>query len=62
MMDNYVMAARVLVVDDERDVCRLLTFSLEQAGFKVRPLKPGYEDLLKAGFKKAESTATPAAK
>ena len=28
-------------------------YSLEQAGFKVRALKPGYEELLKAGFKKA---------
>jgi DNA-binding response OmpR family regulator len=27
------MAARVLVVDDEPDVCRLLTYSLGQAGF-----------------------------
>ena len=37
-------------------------YSLEQAGFNVRALKPGYDDLLKAGFKKAESTTTPAAK
>lgn len=36
-------------------------YSLEQAGFKVRALKPGYDDLLKAGFKKAEATA-PATK
>lgn len=27
---------------------------LTQHGFKIRPLKPGYKDLLKAGFKKAE--------
>lgn len=27
---------------------------LEELGYEVRPLKPGYEDLLKAGFKKAE--------
>ena len=27
---------------------------LKKQGFDVRPLKPGYEDLLKAGFKKAE--------
>jgi len=28
---------------------------LEKQGYKVRALKPGYEDLVKAGFKKAES-------
>ena len=27
---------------------------LSEKGFQVRPLKPGYQDLLKAGFKKAE--------
>jgi phage shock protein E len=27
---------------------------LEKAGYKVSPLRPGYEDLLKAGFVKAE--------
>jgi phage shock protein E len=27
---------------------------LQEQGYEVRPLKPGYEDLLKAGFKKAE--------
>jgi phage shock protein E len=27
---------------------------LQDQGYEVRPLKPGYEDLLKAGFKKAE--------
>lgn len=27
---------------------------LEKYGYDVRPLKPGYRDLLKAGFKKAE--------
>jgi rhodanese-related sulfurtransferase len=27
---------------------------LKKQGFDVRPLKPGYEELLKAGFKKAE--------
>ncbi len=29
------MGERVLVVDDERDVCRLVTFNLEQAGFET---------------------------
>jgi rhodanese-related sulfurtransferase len=28
---------------------------LEKQGYTVRALKPGYEDLIKAGFKKAES-------
>jgi phage shock protein E len=27
---------------------------LNEQGYEVRPLKPGYEDLLKAGFKKVE--------
>ncbi len=27
---------------------------LEELGYDVRPLKPGYKDLLKAGFKKAD--------
>ncbi len=27
---------------------------LEKLGFKVRPLKPGYKDLLEAGFPKAD--------
>ena len=27
---------------------------LKKQGFDVRPLKPGYEDLLKAGFEKAK--------
>jgi DNA-binding response OmpR family regulator len=45
------MAARVLVVDDERDVCRLLTFSLEQAGFEVTSAGTGAEALLSIGRK-----------
>ena len=45
------MAARVLVVDDERDVCRLLTFSLEQAGFEVASASTGAEALLSIGRK-----------
>ena len=32
---------------------------LQEQGYEVRPLKPGYEDLLKAGFKKAEPKAEP---
>ena len=51
MMDNREMAARVLVVDDERDVCRLLTFSLEQAGFEVSSAGTGAEALLSIGRK-----------
>lgn len=27
---------------------------LEKLGYEVRPLKPGFEDLIKAGFKKAQ--------
>src|SRR5690349_2820099 len=45
------MAARVLVVDDERDVCRLLTFSLEQAGFEVTSAGTAAEALLTIGRK-----------
>ncbi len=30
---------------------------LEKQGYKVRVLKPGYEELIKAGFKKAENKA-----
>jgi rhodanese-related sulfurtransferase len=33
---------------------RAAAFALEKHGYKVRALKPGYEDLLKAGFKKAD--------
>jgi DNA-binding response OmpR family regulator len=40
------MAARVLVVDDEPDVCRLLTFSLEQAGFESQSVTTASEALL----------------
>jgi rhodanese-related sulfurtransferase len=29
---------------------------LEKLGYQVRVLKPGYEDLVKAGFKKAKNT------
>lgn len=43
------MAARVLVVDDERDVCRLLTFSLEQAGFAPTSVGTASEALLAIG-------------
>jgi DNA-binding response OmpR family regulator len=51
MSDNCSMAARVLVVDDERDVCRLLTFSLEQAGFEVASASTAADALLSAGRK-----------
>jgi len=33
--------------------CLLAGEILEKAGYEVRPLRPGYEDLLKAGFPKA---------
>lgn len=45
------MPARVLVVDDERDVCRLLTFSLEQAGFDATAVNTASEALLSIGRK-----------
>jgi rhodanese-related sulfurtransferase len=31
---------------------------LERYGYEVRPLKPGYKELLKAGFKKAKEERT----
>lgn len=40
--------ARVLVVDDERDVCRLLTYSLDQAGFETQAAATGADALLAA--------------
>lgn len=43
------MGTRVLVVDDERDVCRLLTFSLDQAGFETQSAMTAAEALLAAG-------------
>src|SRR6185503_17340463 len=51
MVENRSMAVRVLVVDDERDVCRLLTFSLEQAGFEVTSAGTGADALLSIGRK-----------
>ena len=42
------MATRVLVVDDERDVCRLLTYSLDQAGFEAASVQTAAEALLDA--------------
>lgn len=35
-------------------------FPLGKHGYEVRPLKPGYDDLLKAGFAKATSNAEKA--
>jgi DNA-binding response OmpR family regulator len=42
------MASRVLVVDDERDVGRLLAYSLGQAGFTVATVTTAAEALLSA--------------
>ena len=42
------MAARVLVVDDERDVGRLLAYSLGQAGFTVATVTTAADALLSA--------------
>jgi hypothetical protein len=33
---------------------RTAAFALEKHGYTVRALKPGYKQLLEAGFKKAE--------
>lgn len=49
MSDNGGVAARVLVIDDERDVSRLLTYSLEQAGFDVASATTASEALLAIG-------------
>jgi DNA-binding response OmpR family regulator len=43
------MAARVLVVDDEPDVCRLLTYSLAQAGFETVTAGTAADALIAAG-------------
>ncbi len=43
------MGERVLVVDDERDVCRLLCFNLEQAGFETEFAHTAADALLAAG-------------
>jgi two-component system phosphate regulon response regulator PhoB len=43
------MGNRVLVVDDERDVCRLLTYSLDQAGFEAISVNTAADALLTAG-------------
>jgi two-component system phosphate regulon response regulator PhoB len=43
------MGTRVLVVDDERDVCRLLTYSLDQAGFEATSVNTAADALLTAG-------------
>ncbi len=49
MSDNPIVRTRVLVVDDERDVCRLLTFSLQQAGFEAASTTSGAGALLALG-------------
>lgn len=43
------MGERVLVVDDERDVCRLLAFNLSQAGFATEMALTAADALLAAG-------------
>jgi len=35
--------------------CLIAADILTELGYEVRPLKPGYDELLKAGFKKAEA-------
>jgi DNA-binding response OmpR family regulator len=51
MVEDHVVAARVLVVDDAPDVCRLLTFSLDKAGFEAASVTSGGEALLEMGRK-----------
>jgi DNA-binding response OmpR family regulator len=48
MVEEEEMATRVLVVDDERDVCRLLTYSLDQAGFDAASVATAADALLDA--------------
>jgi len=43
------MGETVLVVDDEEDLCRLLQFHLEQAGFSVKTALSAADALLAAG-------------
>jgi DNA-binding response OmpR family regulator len=43
------MAGRVLVVDDEPDVCRLLTYSLGQAGFETLTANTAADALINVG-------------
>ncbi|MCG8422798.1 MAG: response regulator transcription factor [Proteobacteria bacterium] len=43
------MGERVLVVDDERDVCRLLSYNLERAGFETESAATAADALLCAG-------------
>jgi DNA-binding response OmpR family regulator len=49
------MAERVLVVDDEEDLCRLLQFHLEQAGYQVLLARTAAEALLTAGTKRPQA-------
>jgi len=51
MVDEPV-ADRVLVVDDEPDVCRLVTYSLDKAGFETRSAATAAEALLSAARNK----------
>jgi DNA-binding response OmpR family regulator len=48
MVEEEEMATRVLVVDDERDVCRLLTYSLDQAGYDAASVQTAADALLDA--------------
>lgn len=46
------MPERILVVDDEQDVCRLLSFNLERAGFETQTANTGADALLRAAREK----------
>ena len=45
------MGGRVLVVDDEQDVCRLISFNLDQAGYETFSANTGADALLMAARK-----------
>ena len=43
---------RLLLAEDNPGNQRVATMLLEKMGYDVRPLKPGFEDIIKAGFPK----------
>lgn len=51
--------ARILVVDDERDVVLLIKFMLEKDGHTVIPAHDGGEALARLGLEPRDETAVP---
>ena len=49
MVNEKAMGDRVLVVDDESDVCRLIAFNLEREGFETQSAGTAADALLAAG-------------